>query len=102
MQGNRGRAGADGRPGPPGPPGLSGGVGGGDPSIVLGRYPVCASLTVSCCLSFCLVLFNSLSLPFSLLRPPRWPSGKASTSRAEGPGFESRLRQDFFRVESYQ
>ena len=23
-------------------------------------------------------------------RPPRWPSGKASASRAEGPGFESR------------
>ena len=27
---------------------------------------------------------------------------KASTSRAEGPGFESRLRRDFFGVESYQ
>ena len=27
--------------------------------------------------------------------PPRWPSGKASTSRAEDPGFESRLRRDF-------
>ena len=27
---------------------------------------------------------------------------KASASRAEGPGFESRLRRDFFRVESYQ
>ena len=35
-------------------------------------------------------------------RPPRWPSGKASASRAEGPGFESRLRRDFFGVESYQ
>ena len=23
--------------------------------------------------------------------PPRWPSGKASSSRAEDPGFESRL-----------
>ena len=34
-------------------------------------------------------------------RPPRWPS-KASASRAEGPGFESRLRRDFFGVESYQ
>ena len=33
---------------------------------------------------------------------PRWSSGKASTSRAEGPGFKSRLRQDFFGVESYQ
>ena len=37
----------------------------------------------------------------SCLQPPRWPSGKASTSRVEGPGFESRLRQDFFVVESY-
>ena len=27
---------------------------------------------------------------------PRWPSGKASTSRAEDPGFESHLRRDFF------
>ena len=26
---------------------------------------------------------------------------KASASRAEGPGFESRLRRDFFGVESY-
>ena len=35
-------------------------------------------------------------------RPPRWPSGKASASRAGDPGFESRLRRDFFGVESYQ
>ena len=34
--------------------------------------------------------------------PPRWPSGKASASRAEDPGFESRLRRKFFGVESYQ
>ena len=33
--------------------------------------------------------------------PHRWPSGKVSASRAEGPGFESRLRRDFFGVESY-
>ena len=33
---------------------------------------------------------------------PRWLSGKASGSRAEDPGFESRLHQDFFGVESYQ
>ena len=33
--------------------------------------------------------------------PSRWPSGKASASRAEGPWFESRLRRDFFGVESY-
>ena len=35
------------------------------------------------------------------LEPPRWPSGKAPASRAEDPGFESRLRRDFFGVESY-
>ena len=36
-------------------------------------------------------------------RPPRWPSGKASASRAEeDPGLESRLRRDFFGVEPYQ
>ena len=29
--------------------------------------------------------------------PPRWPSGKASASRAEDPGFESCLHRDFFR-----
>ena len=34
--------------------------------------------------------------------PPRWPRGKASASRAEDPGFESRLRWDFFGVQSYQ
>ena len=28
-------------------------------------------------------------------RLSRWPSGKASASRAEDPGFESRLRRDF-------
>ena len=41
--------------------------------------------------------------PFHCRGPPRWPSGKASVSRAEDPGFESCLRRDFFRgrVESY-
>ena len=34
--------------------------------------------------------------PRPLQSPPRWPSGRASASRAEGPGFESRLRRDFF------
>ena len=34
--------------------------------------------------------------------PPRWPSGKASASRAKDPGFESRLHRDFFGVKSYQ
>ena len=29
------------------------------------------------------------------VRPPRWPSGKAFASRAEDPGFESRLHWDF-------
>ena len=29
------------------------------------------------------------------LSQPRWPSGKASATRAEGPGFESHLRWDF-------
>ena len=38
----------------------------------------------------------------SLFGPPRWPSGKASASRAEDPEFESRLRRDFFGVESYK
>ena len=38
----------------------------------------------------------------SFLPASRWPSGKASASRAEDPGFESRLRRDFFGVESYQ
>ena len=37
-----------------------------------------------------------------VLGPPRWPSGKASASRAEDPRFESRWRWDFFGVESYQ
>ena len=32
----------------------------------------------------------------------RPPSGKASALREEDPGFESRWRRDFFRVESYQ
>ena len=28
---------------------------------------------------------------FRVMQPPCWPSGKASASRAEDPGFESRL-----------
>ena len=31
----------------------------------------------------------------SIPKPPCWPSGKASASTAEDPGFESRLRRDF-------
>ena len=34
----------------------------------------------------------------SVKQPPRSPSGKASASRAEDPGFESRMRRDFFGV----
>ena len=33
-----------------------------------------------------------------LVQLPCWPSGKASASRAEGPGFESCLHRDFFKV----
>ena len=36
------------------------------------------------------------------IRPSRCPSGKTSSSRAEDPRFESRLRRDFVGVESYQ
>ena len=36
-----------------------------------------------------------MNLFLLLLRPPRWPSGKTSASRAEDPGFESRLNRDF-------
>ena len=47
--------------------------------------------------SFCLRVAIS-----SGFLPPRWSSGKASASRAEDLGFESRWRRDFFGVESYQ
>ena len=40
-----------------------------------------------------LVWFSALVLRFS-------SSGKASASRAEDPGFESRLRRDFFGIDS--
>ena len=43
-----------------------------------------------------------VSSSYSTKRPPRWPSGKASALRAKDHGFESRLRRDFFGVESYQ
>ena len=35
------------------------------------------------------------SLPGLPVSPLRWPSGKASDPKAEGPEFESRLRRDF-------
>ena len=62
--------------------------------------------------AFALLLFLSSTCPWYFLSvgtcgdclagPPRWPSGKASASRAEGPGFEYCLGRDFFGVESYQ
>ena len=59
------------------------------------------------------MLFLSLAslsaLPFPFLSPsPSFVDRlvglvvKAPASRAKGPGFESRLRRDFFGVESYQ
>ena len=58
------------------------------------------------------VLFFSVLFRFDSLLPPPPPPPtphrpvglvvKASASRAEGYGFESRLRRDFFGVESYQ
>ena len=66
----------------------------------------CLSLCLCCCLSLCLTLSLfpcSVCVCVSLsLWLPRWRNGKASPSRAEDPGFESRLRRDFFWVESYQ
>ena len=50
---------------------------------------VCVCVCVCVCACVCIA-------------PPHWPSGKASASRAEDPGFESRLSWDFFVVESYQ
>ena len=68
---------------------------------------VTASVTMSVFLSVCqsvrlFVVPLGLTLFLKLERPPRWPSGRVSASRAEGPGLESRLRWDFFGVESYQ
>ena len=59
---------------------------------------LCLALLLSLDLSrsVCRSVTLSLSSPPSLSGPPRWPSGKASASIAEGPGFESRLRRDFF------
>ena len=45
---------------------------------------------------------SALSFLLSSSQPARWPSGKASASRAEDPGFESCMRRDFFGVEPYQ
>ena len=54
---------------------------------------------------YCNVQLRTLLLLLLLLFPPYRLVGlvvKASASRAEDPGFESRLRRDFFGVESYQ
>ena len=64
---------------------------------------LCFTLLCFTLLYFTLLYFTFLSFPFlSCTLPSRWPSGKASASRAEDRGFESRLRRDFFGVESYQ
>ena len=60
--------------------------------VNMDRLSICSS---------CLVIFQYVT-EIVHVRPPRWPSGRASASRAEDPGFESRLRWDFSRVESYQ
>ena len=65
------------------------------------KNPLSLSLFLLVCL--CLLVFvSSVCLYLCVHLPPRWPSGKASTSRGEDPVFESRLHRDFFRVESYQ
>ena len=55
-----------------------------------------------------MAMVRNVLTPFTLLPRP-WPQDrfvglvvKASAWRAEDPGFESRLRWDFFGVESYQ
>ena len=66
----------------------------------LQRVKFSLSLCVSVSLSLSLSLFLSLSL--SLSHRLVGLVVKASASSAGGPGFESRLRRDFFGVESYQ
>ena len=74
------------------------------------RVAVCRSVRKGHCAS--LVLFDSYELTFrfmssSVITCPSYKANllaglvvKASASRAEDPGFESRLRRDFFRIES--
>ena len=53
----------------------------------------------------CFPRVKYFGLPISLTWPVDRLVGlvvKASASRAEGPGFKSSLRQDFFGVESYK
>ena len=47
-------------------------------------------------------MFGEFCLPHQVLSSLVDIVVKASASRAEDPGFESRLRRDFFGVESYQ
>ena len=62
--------------------------GGGDENKITGGTQK-VSVFVSVCLSVSVYRLVGLVV-------------KASASRAEGPGFESRLRRDFFGVKSYQ
>ena len=48
------------------------------------------------------VVVNDFGLMLNILHRLVGLVVKASASTAEGPGFESRLRRDFFGVESYQ
>ena len=76
--------------------------------VVLMCLPLLFVCTIVCwsvaIVLMCLpLLFVCMVVCWSVaIGPSRWPSGKASASRAEDPGFKSRLRRDFFGVESYQ
>ena len=63
--------------------------------------PLTQSTTANVWANF-MILHNKMIAQVHDFPPPRWPSGKALASRAEDPGFESRLRRDFFGVELYQ
>ena len=63
--------------------------------------PLAVTAFTHFCLSVCTMCFGLSPLSHPLW-PPRWHSSKASASRAEGPGFKSRLQLDFFGVKSYQ
>ena len=56
-------------------------------------------LTVEMLFSYIFPRPYLIQLMLTLLQttPPRWSSGKAPASRAEDPGFKSRLRRDFLR-----
>ena len=76
-------------------------------SSICSSFP--SSISLTRCVVFCLsqtgwscTLFMCLVSHFFLTKPPHWPSGKASASRAEEPRFESHLHRNFLGVESYQ